>query len=224
VTESAKVGFTSQIDAIGIRLFRNRRAVEWLTKQTWAKDSDCQEVREIFDKQVQEVFGVSGAFPIYRKAITDKVLLPGDNIFDPTYHSYKEDLDLAYRLRNAGFVSYVLLDTVSFHDRTGAGPKAMSDFAAATNKVKQPYFVSFHSYKNHLRTLYKNEYWQNVLIDFPMIFWYELKKFGYLLVFSPTVIINGWLEIFKTWGYMQSARTAILKSRRLHWKGIRRWL
>ncbi|MBU0546184.1 glycosyltransferase [Patescibacteria group bacterium] len=224
VVGAAKAGFTSQIDAIGIKLFRNRRAVEWLTKQTWAKDSENADVREIFDKPVQEVFGVSGAFPIYRKSITDKVLLPGDCIFDPTYHSYKEDLDLAYRLRNAGFVSYVLLDTVSFHDRTGAGPKAMSDLAAITNKFKQPYFVAFHSYKNHLRTLYKNEYWQNFLIDFPVIFLYELKKFIYLLIFSPAVVLNGLWEIFKTWGYMRIARVAVLKSRRLHWKGIRRWL
>lgn len=224
ISRSAESGFTSQIDAIGMKLFRNRRAVEWLTKQTWAHDSESADVREIFSKPVQEVFGVSGAFQVYRKTITDKVLLPGGYIFDPTYHSYKEDLDLAYRLRNAGFVSYVLLDSLSYHDRTGAGPKAMSDYAAVTNKFVQPYFVAFHSYKNHLRTLYKNEYWQNVFVDFPYIFWYEFKKFVYFLFFRPSIVLNGFLEIFKTRGYLQSAREVILKSRRLHWKGIRRWL
>lgn len=223
IMESARAGFTSQIDTVGMKLFKNRRTVEWLTRQTWAKDSESEGVRNIFGKTVQEVFGVSGALPMYRKSLLDKVLLPGGNIFDPTYHSYKEDLDLAYRLRNVGFVSYVLLEAVAYHDRTGAGPKEMGDWAAIKNKTRQSYFVRFHSYKNHLRTLYKNEYWQNFLLDFPYIFWYELKKFSYLLVFDPGVIFKGWWDILKDLKYTFSARAAILKSRRMYWKGIRRW-
>jgi GT2 family glycosyltransferase len=105
VMQAVLHGFTSQIDAIGIRLFRNRRAVEWLTRQEWTKDSQSNDVQKIFDKKILEVFGVSGAFAAYRKSVVDKILLPGGNLFDPTYHSYKEDLDLAYRLRNAGYVS-----------------------------------------------------------------------------------------------------------------------
>ncbi len=223
VAEAAREGFTSQIDAIGMKLFRNRRAVEWLTRQEWAKDSESQEVRSLYNKPVQEVFGVSGAFSMYRKTIIEKVLLPGDNLFDPTYHSYKEDLDLAYRLRNAGFVSYVLLDAVSYHDRTGAGPKEMGDWSAIMNKKRQPYFVSYHSYKNHLRTLYKNEYWQNLLLDFVAIFWYELKKFGFLLATNPKVVFNGWIDIIRNWSYTRSARAAVVASRKMYWKGIRRW-
>ena len=225
-SEMAKVtqiGFTSQIDAIGIRLFRNRRAVEWLTREEWTKDSVNSNVRELYDKRVCEVFGVSGALPMYRKTITDKILLSGDNLFDPTYHSYKEDLDLAYRLRNAGYMSYVILDAVAYHNRTGAGPKEMGDWAALKNKVKQSDFVRYHSYKNHLRTLFKNEYWQNIFWDWPLIFWYELKKCGYLLLTNPRVVLWGWLEIITHWSDLRSARRSILASRRMYWKGIRRW-
>lgn len=223
IPEAAKTGFTSQIDAIGMKLFRNRRAVEWLTRQTWSKDSEDKDVRNIYEKPVQEVFGVSGALPFYRKSLIDKVLLPGENIFDPTYHSYKEDLDLAYRLRNAGYVSYVLLDIVAYHDRTGAGPKEMGDFAAIRNKKRQSEYVRFHSYKNHLRTLYKNEYWQNFLLDFPQIFWYEFKKFAYLLLTDPMIIIRSKIDLIRHFSYTRSARAAILKSRKMYWKGIRRW-
>lgn len=219
----ARQGFTSQIDAIGIRLFRNRRAVEWLTKQEWAKDSSSIDVQKIFDKNVLEVFGVSGAFAVYRKSVIDNVRLPGENMFDPTYHSYKEDLDLAYRLRNAGYVSYVILDSVVYHDRTGAGPMKMSDWAALKNKTRQTFFVRYHSYKNHLRTLYKNEYWQNFLIDLPLIFWYELKKFFYILFIDPKVIFMGWSDIIKNRKYTCEARKAVIKSRRMYWKGLRRW-
>jgi len=223
IIAAANEGFTSQIDAVGMKLYRNRRAVEWLTRQEWAKDSENKEVREIYGKPVREVFGVSGAFPMYRKNLLDKVLLPGNNLFDPTYHSYKEDLDLAYRLRNAGYVSYVLLDAVAYHDRTGAGPKEMGDWAALKNKKKQSYFVQYHSYKNHLRTLYKNEYWQNILMDFFPIVWYELKKLGYLLLINPSIIFKGWVEIIKDRSYTRSARVKILASRKMYWKGIRRW-
>jgi len=223
LVSAAKEGFTSQVDAIGIRLFKNRRAVEWLTREEWAKDSENSFVRDLYDKQVCEVFGVSGALSMYRKSATDKVLLPGNNLFDPTYHSYKEDLDLAYRLRNAGYTSYVLLDTTAYHDRFGAGPKEMGDFAALKNKRKQSAFVRYHSYKNHLRTLYKNEYWQNFLLDFPFIFWYEFKKFCYLLITDPKIIFKGWFEIIKDRKYMREARNMIIASRRLYWRGIRRW-
>lgn len=218
-----KDGFTNQIDALGVRLFRNRRAVEWLTRQEWSPTSASQEVREIFNKKTLEVFGVSGALALFRKSLVDKVLLPGNNLFDPTYHSYKEDLDLAYRLRNAGYVSYVLLDIVAYHDRTGAGPKEMGDLAALSNKKYQSYFVRYHSYKNHLRTLYKNEYWENIVRDWPFIFWYEFKKFIYFLFTDPRIIFDGGRDIIHNRKYTAAARRAIVAGRRLHWQGIRRW-
>jgi len=219
----AEKGFTNYIDAIGIRLLRNRRAVEWLTREEWKADSDNPHVAKLFQQTLVEVFGVSGALPVFRTSALKNVLLPGGDIFDPTYHSYKEDLDLAYRLRNAGFTSYILLDTTTYHDRTGAGPKGLSDWAAAQNKMYQTDYVRFHSYKNHLRTLYKNEYWQNFLLDFPYIFWYELKKFGYMLFLKPSLLFRGWFEMIKNFGYTRAARKAIKASRKMHWRGLRRW-
>ena len=225
--------FTSDIDAIGIKLLRNRRAVEWLTRERWAKDSESKDVRDMYDKKLVEVFGVSGAFAMYRKSAIDKLSLPDfakatqgkprNNMFDPTYHSYKEDLDLAYRLRNAGYTSYILLDAVAYHDRTGAGPKTLGDFAAAKNKRSQSKYVRFHSYKNHLRTLYKNEYWQNFLLDSPFILWFEFKKFVYLLLTSPVILFKCWWEIIKNFKYTREAKKTIHASRKMYWRGLRRW-
>ena len=221
--KSVESGFTKQIDAIGIRLLRNRRAVEWLAQYDWVEDSENPDIKKIYNKSIVEVFGVSGAMAMYRKTVVDEVLLDGGNLFDPTYHSYKEDLDLAYRLRNAGYTSYVLLDTVCYHDRTAAAPKGLKDFSAILNKGKQSEYVRFHSYKNHIRTLYKNEYWQNFVLDLPWIFWYELKKFIYLVFLHPMVIIKGWLEIIKKFSYTNKAKKDIHASRKMYWKGLRRW-
>ena len=223
IIEAAKAGFTSRVDAIGIRLFRNRRAIEWLAQQEWTADNPNPEVVKIFNKPAWEIFGVSGALPMYRKNMLEKILLPGENVFDPTYHSYKEDLDLAYRLRNAGYISCVLLDTVAYHDRTAAAPKETGDWAAIKNKKRQSRFVRFHSYKNHIRTLWKNEYWQNFLLDFPWIFWLELKKFIFILCTSPSIIFSGWWEIFKQRKYTRAAARTIRQTRRMYWRGIRRW-
>lgn len=219
----AEKGFTKDIDAIGVRLFRNRRAVEWLSRYEWIADSESGDVRRIFDKTYVEVFGVSGAFAMFRKSVLDAVALQDGNIFDPTYHSYKEDLDLAYRMRNAGYTSYVILRSVAYHDRTGVGPREHSDFAAIKNKINQPKFVRFHSYKNHIRTLYKNEYWQNFFLDFPFILWYETKKFCFIFFTDPMTVLQGWFEIFRHIGYTRRARKIILKSRTMYWRGIRRW-
>ena len=224
LVDASREGFTSQIDSIGISVFRNRRALEWLTKQEWAKDSESKEIRNIYNKPIKEVFGISGASAMYRKKALDEIIASEENIFDSTFHSYKEDLDLAYRLQNAGYISYILLDTVAYHDRTSAGPESLGDISALKNKKRQSYFTRFYSYKNHLKTLYKNEYWQNFVLDFPFIFWYEFKKIVYLLFKDPKILFKSAVEIAKEFPRLREARESVIKNRRMHWKGIRRWL
>lgn len=225
VTEAADpdAGKTNQIDCIGVRLFRNRRAVEWLTRQVWDPSSDSPDVQALYGKKAIEVFGVSGAFPMYRASVLKAVAFSSGDVFDPLYHSYKEDLDLAYRMRNLGYTSYVLLNTIAYHDRTGAGPKELSDMAAALNKKNQSEYVRYHSYKNHLMTLYKNEYWQNVLRDFPGMFWYEAKKFIFLLLVHPRIFFRAWWYLVAHAGQLRAQRRDVVAKRTLFWKGIRRW-
>ena len=49
-------------------------------------------------------------------------------------------------------------------------------------------FIIYNSNKNHIMTLYKNEYWQNFKFDFIPILWYELKKLIWFLLFKPRVL------------------------------------
>lgn len=202
--------FTNQIDALGLKIFRNRRVVEWLTKQDWRDDG----------KQSMGVFGVSGACPVYRRSAIDHVCFPTKEMFDESYNSYKEDVDLAYRLNIAGFESAVVLDAVAWHDRTGAGPKEMGDVSAWKNKQKQSGLVRYYSFKNHLKTLIKNEYWQNLILDFPVILWYELKKAVYFLFFDYKVF-SGLKEVFQDRKNILTKRKFIKESRKVDWKKIR---
>jgi GT2 family glycosyltransferase len=206
--------FTDQIDALGLKVYRSRRVIEQYTQQNWS------ELKSKFSSQILPVFGVSGALPVFRTSALRRVWYSDGSIFDESYHSYKEDVDLAYRLASVGYKSYVLLDTVAYHDRSAAGPKQASDVHALVNKQKQSELVKYHSYKNHLATLYKNEYWQNFTLDFPWILWYELKKFAYFLLFDRWVL--GGLKGLFTKDLAQKRR--LIKSLpKISWQEMRKW-
>ena len=208
--------FSDQIDALGLKVFRSRRVVEQYTQQDWFQVGQ----KLLVNGQELPVFGVSGALPVFRTSAIKSVAYQDGNIFDESYHSYKEDVDLAYRLAAGGYQAYVLLDTVAYHDRSAAGPKQTDDASALDNKKKQSEWVKYHSYKNHLATLYKNEYWQNFAIDFPWILWYELKKFAYFLLFDRRVL-GGLKELL---GQDLSKKRQLIKFQRsISWQEMRQW-
>jgi len=215
-TQGLEKSFSNKIDALGLKVFRSRRVIEQYTQYDW------EDIKTKFSQNNLEVFGVSGAFPMLRRSSVALVAFDDGKFLDESYHSYKEDVDLAYRLSGAGFKASVLLDTVAYHDRTGAGPKEGSDSAAAENKKKQSPWVRYHSYKNHLRTLFKNEYWQNLILDFPWILWYELKKFFYLLLFDRTVL-KGLKEVWNGRMDLKNKRVQINKIKKINWRDLRKW-
>jgi len=200
-------GFTNKIDTLGLKVSRSRRVTEWMTGEEWNEKS----------AQVCEVFGVSGAIPMFRKSVIDKV-----GLFDESFGSYKEDVDLAFRLRGAGHKSFVLLDAVAYHDRSAEGLEKKSDWFASKNKKKQSDWVRYHSYKNQLTTLYKNEYWQNFLLDLPRILWYELKKFVWFLLFDRKVL-RGLKDIISMSKEIKKKRIKTKDLRLVSWREMRVW-
>ncbi len=209
--------FTEQIDALGLKVFRNRRVIEQYTQCDWPELKS----KLLANGEAQAVFGVSGALPMFRRSGIKDVVYQDGTILDESYHSYKEDVDLAYRLAARGCQAYVLLDTIAYHDRSAAGPKKASDVAASANKKTQSEWVKYHSYKNHLMTLYKNEYWQNMMLDLPWIVWYELKKFVYLLIVDRKVLA-GLKEIWKLRKDLKEKRKFIKNNRKLNWQEMRK--
>lgn len=215
--EGLEKSFSDHVDALGLKIFRNRRVIEQYTREKW------EEIKQKFsDKDYLEVFGVSGAFPMYRRSTLQDVVFSNGDFLDSSYHSYKEDVDLAYRLVSRGWKSFVLLDTAAYHDRSGAGPKEFGDCAALANKKTHSPWVRYHSYKNHIMTLYKNEYWQNFILDFPWILWYESKKFIYFLLFDRQVLA-GLGDVWKLRQELRQKRAQIKKLRRINYKEIRKY-
>ncbi|MBU0597166.1 glycosyltransferase family 2 protein, partial [Patescibacteria group bacterium] len=118
---------TSKIDSLGLRVFRNRRVIEKYAGKEWSEIKSMMEMSFRTEGRAKEVFGVSGTLPMFRCSVIEEV-----GLFDLSYGSYKEDVDLAFRLRSAGHKAFVLLNAVSHHDRTGI------DIGPVKNKKNQP--------------------------------------------------------------------------------------
>ncbi|PIZ95252.1 MAG: hypothetical protein COX80_04795 [Candidatus Magasanikbacteria bacterium CG_4_10_14_0_2_um_filter_33_14] len=213
---------TNYVDTLGLKVMRSRRVVEKYVGKDWDEKKAKMELSFRTQTQALEVFGVSGALPMYRKSAIDIVKFSDENFFDNLYESYKEDVDLSWRLRLAGFQSFVLLDTVTYHDRSAAGQEKLGDKTAMENKKKQSEWVKYNSYKNHLMTLYKNEYGKNFTIDFFAIMWYELKKFVYFLLFDRKVL-KGLSVLWENRKLLKQRRNEVIQMRKVDYKELRKW-
>ncbi|OGH83082.1 MAG: hypothetical protein A3G08_02600 [Candidatus Magasanikbacteria bacterium RIFCSPLOWO2_12_FULL_47_9b] len=223
---SLEESFTDCIDSLGLKVFRSRRVIEKYAGKEWENIKSKMNLSfraTPFERDtILEVFGVSGALPLFRRSALEAISFSDGTFLDEQYHAYKEDVDLAFRLRLAGYRAFVELDAVAYHDRSAVGMERMSDTVAAENKKKQSSWVKHNSYKNHLMTLYKNEYWQNVVLDFPWIFWYELKKFFWFLLFDRSVL-KGLGDIWRKRNALKEKRTHIRAKRKISWKAMRQW-
>ena len=84
------------------------------------------------------VFGGTGAATLYRRAALLDVVLPGGEIFDPLFHSYREDAELAFRLQERGWACIYEPAAVAEHRRVVV-PQGRGQVSP---------FINYHSYKN----------------------------------------------------------------------------
>ncbi len=204
---------TDKIDSSGLKVFKNRRVID---------DGAGQRAGDFIKSDAPfEVFGLSGALPMFRLMALQKIAVQGE-IFDEDFFCYKEDVDLAYRLRSAGYKSYIIPGSQAWHARTAPGQDNLQDEAAVKFRANKRPFINYHSYKNHFFVLIKNEYWQNLLIDFPRILWYEIKKLAYVLFFEQRTLATLWAAL-RLKPKMLRKHTAISKMRKITYKEMRKW-
>jgi GT2 family glycosyltransferase len=187
-------GRTDVIDSLGLQVQRNRRV----------REIDGGEAFEE-DDRTQEVFGVSGALPMYRRAAVESVAR-GGLLFDASFESYKEDVELAYRLRSRGWTAACVRGARAWHDRTASGPQTPSDRAAASARSHRGKRERYCSYRNHLATLIMNEHPKTFSRDWPSIVWYEAKKLAYVAGRDP--------QCLRAWGDLWMQRKDLCEKRR----------
>lgn len=121
----------------------------------------------------RDVFGVSGCLPMYRRAAV------GPQLFEPSYVFYKEDVDVAYRLRRGGWRAATVAAARAHH---------MRSLKRGTTRGPGVYRRLFYSYRNHLWNLRRNLSFTDWLRYGWCIIPYEAAKAAYLLVTHPTIL------------------------------------
>lgn len=202
---------TKIIDSCGLKILRSRKVVE-----RGAKEMDEGQ----YNKK-EEVFGISGALVLYRSKTLNDIKI-NDEYFDEDFFAYKEDIDLAWRLRLKGWKNLYQPKAIAYHYRTATIKETAGLIETIKNRREKSKIVNYFSYKNHLLLLVKNEFIFNFLLHLPFILFYEFKKFIYLLFFE-TKTLKAFKQFLKELPSALKKRRLIMKDRKIGFKEIRKW-
>ena len=201
---------TNTIDSLGLKITRSRQVLENGAGKSWSDYA--------ISEPATPVFGVSAAVVLYRRS----AVIKANGLFDPDYFAYKEDVDLTWRLQLMGCGAVVLNDVVAYHNRSGRPADTKSASAVVDNKKIQSPILRHQSYKNHLALLKTNEQWQNALLDFPWILWYEVKKLVYFLLFDQQTL-KGLFTLWQQRKKLRQKRKLIQQAATVSWQQMRQW-
>jgi len=162
------------IDSTGLVIKRSRNVID--------RGAGLQDTGQF--NRSEEVFGISGACALYRRSMLNEVVIKNE-YFDEDFFAYKEDVDLAWRLRLYGFLSFYVHDAVAYHHRGFGGGGRSTVRAVLKSRRLVSRFIRSLSLKNHHLLLCKNEQLVNVFLGLPWIVLQELQLFFYTAVFEP---------------------------------------
>ena len=203
---------TNIIDSFGLEIKRNRRFINI---------GEGQEDVGQYDK-LEQVFGFAAAAVLFSRAALEEVRY-NNQYFDEDFFAYKEDIDLAWRFNIAGFKSVLVKETSAYHFRSAKNNIQSSSFKIASSYKSKNKLIRQHSYKNHLLLLIKNETKRNFIKDSPFIFWYEFRKFIYLLIFDLKTLF-GIKSVIKLISQMRRKRKELFRHRKVNAEKIRKWI
>lgn len=187
---------TGCIDSTGLAITKTRRVVD---RGQGEKDEGQYE-------ESTEVFGTTGACPIYKMSVLDQIKV-GDEYFDRSFFMYKEDIDISWRILLCGFTNFYRHDAIAYHGRGTGAVRRSSLKEIRKHRSKISDLAKYHSYKNHRLMQVKNESIGHLIKDFPWIIAREIGFFGYILVKEQRLI--------KSFFQMLAELPAAIKKRRV---------
>ena len=196
---------TNIIDSTGVVIYKTGRA----------RDRGQHEIDSgQFDSQV-DLMAVSGAGAMYRKSALEavKYMRPDGSYeyFDEDFHSYFEDVDLSWRMINAGYKIIFTPEAIAYHGRgAGSSKKGYSNvwqFIKHHQKISS--WILKLNYKNHIFLYLKNSpklYWKFFAREFFML--------GYMVIFE-TKTLTIIPELFRQLPIMLKKRKYIQEHRKI---------
>jgi N-acetylglucosaminyl-diphospho-decaprenol L-rhamnosyltransferase len=149
------------------------------------------------------VFGATGAASLFRRAALDDAgVVPGE-IFDPRFHSFREDAELCFRLRERGWEVLYEPTAVAEHRR----------FNLPERRSAMPPAVNFHSLKNRYLLRIYHQTPRNLARTLLPTAWRDLSALLYVILRErSSLAAYGWLlrhraELLARRRLIQSRRT-----------------
>jgi GT2 family glycosyltransferase len=161
------------LDTTGLELTRS-----WRLEDRGAGALDAGQ----YDAQT-DIFGATGTIVMYRASALMEVLVDAE-VFDNDYFAYKEDCDLAIRLRRAGFVSRFAPLAKAWHYRGVYGAQHRSLWQRLTDRRGRRPFLAAVSTRNQLLMLVKNLTCGEALQSAPRLLIEEGGRLLYAMIFE----------------------------------------
>jgi GT2 family glycosyltransferase len=194
-------GGTMTLDACGMRLTRTWRHL----------DRGSGEVDRGQFASVERVFGGTGAATLFLRRALDDVAVEG-KIFDPLFHSFREDAELAFRLQERGWEALYVPQARCQHRRFNL-PQRREAMSATVNR---------HSLKNRYLLRLYHQSAGNFLRTFLPTLGRDLLALGYVVVRERSSLgAYGWLWRHRR-QILGKSRT-IRRRRTVPWARVDRW-
>lgn len=207
---------TDIIDTAGLLLNRQRRL---MPRGEGERDSGQ------YDDPV-EVFAVDGAAPVVRRSALEAISVNGEYL-DENFFAHKEDHDVSWRVRLAGWECWYVPSAVAYHGRTTRSLGSSGYLSAIRefhrNEREKSQLVQIHAMKNQWLMLLKNEDGHNFRRDFPFILAREAMVVTHHLLFAPRVLVAVPMTLKILRETLRKRRAAKAKQR-MDPRALRRWL
>ena len=131
----------------------------------------------------EKVFGATGAASLFRRAALDDAAIAGE-VFDSRFHSFREDAELCFRLRERGWEVLYEPAAICEHRR----------FNLPERRSAMPAHVNFHSLKNRYLLRIDHQTGRNFLRTFFPTLIRDLAALGWVLLRErSSLAAYGWL-------------------------------
>jgi len=199
------------IDTTGLLVLKNRRII----------NRGQGEIDQGQFEQSEEILGADGAVPVYRREALEDIRI-NKEYFDEDFFCYKEDVDLAWRLRLYNWKTIYQPMAVAWHARTAGDSAATTYFGIFRERRKISKFAKCLAFKNQRLMQIKNEQFWLLLRHLPRFLAKEFISWIFVLFFEHYTW-RAIIDLFKQMPRAWQKRKVIMAKKRVEAKEMRKW-
>lgn len=159
----------------------------------------------------ERVFGATGAASLFARRALDDAAVDGE-AFDPRFHSFREDAELAFRLRERGWEVLYEPGARCEHRRLNLPER----------RSRMPAEVNYHSLKNRYLLRLYHQTWPNLVWTLPFALFRDFLALGHVLLRErSSLAAYRWLWTSRR--ELLARRRTIQARRTVPWWALDRW-